>query len=100
MVVHLIDGTYELFRHFYGRRSGGRSDAQPLGAVLALDVGLNRLANLWTLFRIVDATSARFRPYSTTTWRSIVTPSPLRPISIPRVGRSGSHFRPAIATTP
>ena len=32
MVVHLVDGTYELFRHFYGRRSGGRSDGQPLGA--------------------------------------------------------------------
>jgi 5'-3' exonuclease len=32
MVVHLIDGTYELFRHFYGRRSGGRRDDQPLGA--------------------------------------------------------------------
>jgi hypothetical protein len=23
MVVHLIDGTYELFRHFYRRRRGG-----------------------------------------------------------------------------
>jgi 5'-3' exonuclease len=23
MVVHLLDGTYELFRHFYGRRRGG-----------------------------------------------------------------------------
>jgi 5'-3' exonuclease len=32
MVVHLIDGTYELFRHFYGRRRGGRDDDQPLGA--------------------------------------------------------------------
>jgi 5'-3' exonuclease len=32
MVVHLVDGTYELFRHFYGRRSGGRSDSQPFGA--------------------------------------------------------------------
>ena len=32
MVVHLIDGTYELFRHFYGRRSGGKRDGQPLGA--------------------------------------------------------------------
>ena len=32
MVIHLIDGTYELFRHFYGRRSGGRRDEQPLGA--------------------------------------------------------------------
>src|ERR1700747_3069180 len=32
MVVHLVDGTYELFRHFYGRRSGGRSDGQAFGA--------------------------------------------------------------------
>jgi 5'-3' exonuclease len=23
MIVHLIDGTYELFRHFYGRKRGG-----------------------------------------------------------------------------
>jgi 5'-3' exonuclease len=32
MVVHLVDGTYELFRHFYGRRSGGRRDDRPFGA--------------------------------------------------------------------
>ena len=32
MVVHLIDGTYELFRHFYGRRRRGRADGQPFGA--------------------------------------------------------------------
>ena len=32
MVVHLVDGTYELFRHFHGRRRGGRRDAQPLCA--------------------------------------------------------------------
>ncbi len=31
MRVHLVDGTYELFRHFYGRRRGG-PDRQPLGA--------------------------------------------------------------------
>ena len=33
MIVHLLDGTYELFRHFYGlRRVPGRKDP-PLGAV-------------------------------------------------------------------
>jgi 5'-3' exonuclease len=31
MRIHLVDGTYELFRHFYGRRRGG-PDTQPLGA--------------------------------------------------------------------
>lgn len=32
VIVHLIDGTYELFRHFYGLRRGKGPDA-PLGAV-------------------------------------------------------------------
>ncbi|HUP48049.1 MAG TPA: 5'-3' exonuclease H3TH domain-containing protein [Thermoanaerobaculia bacterium] len=32
MIVHLIDGTYELFRHFYGNRRGPAARA-PLGAV-------------------------------------------------------------------
>ena len=33
MVVHLIDGTYELFRHFYGRRRFEKGAPAPLGAV-------------------------------------------------------------------
>ena len=33
MVVHLIDGTYELFRHFYGLRRFSKSEDRPLGAV-------------------------------------------------------------------
>lgn len=32
MIVHLIDGTYELFRHFYGIRRGKKTDP-PFGAV-------------------------------------------------------------------
>jgi len=32
MIVHLIDGTYELFRHFYGLRRFHKTDP-PLGAV-------------------------------------------------------------------
>jgi 5'-3' exonuclease len=32
MIVHLIDGTYELFRHFYGIRRGKKGDP-PFGAV-------------------------------------------------------------------
>src|SRR5436190_17286914 len=32
MIVHLIDGTYELFRHFYGIRSFKKEDP-PFGAV-------------------------------------------------------------------
>jgi 5'-3' exonuclease len=33
MVVHLIDGTYELFRHFYGRQRWEKGTPAPLGAV-------------------------------------------------------------------
>jgi 5'-3' exonuclease len=32
MIVHLVDGTYELFRHFYGIRRAKKGDP-PLGAV-------------------------------------------------------------------
>jgi 5'-3' exonuclease len=33
MIVHLIDGTYELFRHFYGHRSYNKGKDKPFGAV-------------------------------------------------------------------
>ena len=33
MIVHLIDGTYELFRHFYGLRRAGPAKAGPYTAV-------------------------------------------------------------------
>ena len=32
MIIHLVDGTYELFRHFYGIRRFKKTDP-PLGAV-------------------------------------------------------------------
>lgn len=33
IVVHLVDGTYELYRHFYGLRRFSQGKDQPLGAV-------------------------------------------------------------------
>lgn len=33
MIVHLVDGTYELFRHFYGGRRFRKGDDPPYGAV-------------------------------------------------------------------
>jgi len=33
MIVHLIDGTYELFRHFYGQRRFNKGNDKPFGAV-------------------------------------------------------------------
>jgi 5'-3' exonuclease len=36
MIVHLLDGTYELFRHFYGQRRATKGKDQPYGAVIGV----------------------------------------------------------------
>ena len=36
MIVHLIDGTYELFRHFYGLRRFNKGVDRPYGAVVGV----------------------------------------------------------------
>jgi 5'-3' exonuclease len=36
VVVHLIDGTYELFRHFYGLRRFNKGKDKPFGAVIGV----------------------------------------------------------------
>ena len=33
MIVHVLDGTYELFRHFYGQRRFNKGKDKPYGAV-------------------------------------------------------------------
>ena len=40
MIVHLIDGTYELFRQFYGQRSFNKGKDKPLGATVGLLNGI------------------------------------------------------------
>src|SRR5213076_386219 len=36
MIVHLVDGTYELFRHFYGMRRFNKGVDRPYGAVVGV----------------------------------------------------------------
>jgi 5'-3' exonuclease len=36
MIVHLVDGTYELFRHFYGLRRSTKGGDPPFGAVIGV----------------------------------------------------------------
>ncbi|HEY8322803.1 MAG TPA: 5'-3' exonuclease H3TH domain-containing protein, partial [Candidatus Baltobacteraceae bacterium] len=36
MVVHLIDGTYEIFRHFYGLQRRGGSEGRRFGAAIGV----------------------------------------------------------------
>ena len=40
MIVHLIDGTYELFRHFYGLRRFTKGKDRPMGAVVGVLNGI------------------------------------------------------------
>ena len=40
MIVHLIDGTYELFRHFYGQRRYNKGKDKPFGAVTGVLHGI------------------------------------------------------------
>lgn len=40
MMVHLIDGTYELFRHFYGLRRFNKGKDKPYGAVVGVLKGI------------------------------------------------------------
>ncbi len=35
-MVHLIDGTYELYRHFYGQRRFTKGEDRPFGAVVGV----------------------------------------------------------------
>src|ERR1700704_5253995 len=36
MIVHLVDGTYELFRHFYGLRRFNKGQNRHFGAVIGV----------------------------------------------------------------
>ncbi len=48
MIVHVVDGTYELFRHFYGLRRFNKGVDRPYGAVAGV---------LQTILQIVEAGS-------------------------------------------
>ena len=45
MVVHLVDGTYELFRHFYGQRRFNEGKDKPFGAVVGV---------LYTMLQMIE----------------------------------------------
>jgi len=36
MIIHVVDGTYELFRHFFGLRRFSKGDDRPYGAVVGV----------------------------------------------------------------
>src|ERR687893_1421710 len=36
MIIDVVDGTYELFRHFYGQRRFNKGQDRPFGAVIGV----------------------------------------------------------------
>ena len=48
MIINVIDGTYELFRHFYGARRFNKGQDRPFGAVVGV---------LQTLLQMIEARS-------------------------------------------
>jgi 5'-3' exonuclease len=51
MLVHLLDGTYELFRHFYGLRRFTKGEDRPFGAVVGV---------LNTVLQMIEAGATHF----------------------------------------
>jgi 5'-3' exonuclease len=43
MIIHLIDGTYELFRQFYGQRTFNKGKDKPYGAVVGVLNGVLKM---------------------------------------------------------
>ena len=55
MTTHLIDGTYELFRHFYGLRRFHKGNDRPYGAVVSvLQTGLSMIENSETYLGVTN----------------------------------------------
>src|SRR5690349_12922858 len=40
MIIHLVDGTYELFRHFYGQRTFNKGKDKRFGAAVGVLNGI------------------------------------------------------------
>jgi len=64
MLLHLLDGTYELFRAYYGRPPRATSDGRPISAVHGLidtTIGLLSEANVTHLGAAFDSVILSFR---------------------------------------
>jgi len=64
VVVHLIDGTYELFRHFYGLRRFIKGKDRPYGAVVGV---------LQTVLQMIDHVKDSVSRGPSDTYRGVAT---------------------------
>lgn len=78
MIVHLIDGTYELFRHFYGLRRFTRGDDRPMGAVAGVLNGLLQMIEGGAT-HVGVATDHIIESYRNELWRGYKTGDGIEP---------------------
>src|SRR6184192_2262347 len=64
MIAHLIDGTYELFRHFYGLRRFTKGKDRPYGAVVGV---------LQTVLQMIDHVKGSASPGHDDTYIGVAT---------------------------
>jgi 5'-3' exonuclease len=78
MIVHLIDGTYELFRHFYGIRRFKKTDP-PFGAVAGV---LNAVAKMMEdgATHVGVATDHVIESFRNALWRDYKTGAGIEPV--------------------
>ena len=70
--MHLIDGTYELFRHFYGLRRFTKGQDRPFGAVLGV---LNTVLQMFEQgeTHVAVATDHRIESFRNALWSGYKT---------------------------
>ena len=78
MIVHLIDGTYELFRHFYGVRRFKKTDP-PYGAVVGV---LHSVAKMLAdgATHVGVATDHVIESFRNNLWREYKTGAGIEPV--------------------
>ena len=93
MIVHLVDGTYELFRHFYGLRRFNKGVDRPYGAVVGvLQTVLQMIENGETYLGV--ATDHVIESFRNRLWADYKTgagiePRAARAVPSPRGGARG-----------
>ena len=86
MIVHVVDGTYELFRHFYGLRRFNKGKDPPFGAVIGV---------LQTLLQMIEqgathvgvATDHVIESFRNELWADYKTAEGIEPEGVDRVPR-------------
>ena len=80
MIVHLVDGTYELFRHFYGIRSFSKGEDPPFGAVIGVLNTVLQMVEQGSTTHIGVATDHVIESFRNDLWADYKTSDGIEPV--------------------